>query len=74
MGRGRAVLLPKFNDLTKKDKYRLITCLITMYKNFTAVMTEIMTKYLKLNNLWDEQQKGARSTIMGIAANLIVDC
>ena len=73
LGKGRTVLLPKSNDLTKKDKYRPITCLITMYKNFTAVMADIMTKHLKKNNLWDEQQKGTRNNIMGTADNLLVD-
>ena len=48
LGRGRTVLIPKSNDLTKTDKYRPITCLITMYKNFTAVMADIMTEHLKL--------------------------
>ena len=73
LGRGRTVLIPKSNDLTKTDKYRPITCLITMYKNFTAVKVDIMTEHLKLNNLWDEQQKGTRSNIMGTADNLLVD-
>ena len=50
LGRGRTVLIPKSNDLTKTDKYRPITCLITMYKNFTAVMADIMTEHLKLIN------------------------
>ena len=44
-----------------------------MYKNFTAVMADIMTEHLKLNNLWDEQQKGIRCNIMGTADNLLVD-
>ena len=44
-----------------------------MYKNFTAVKAEIMVEHLKLNNLWDEQQKGTRSNIMGTADNLLVD-
>ena len=73
LGRGRTVLIPNSNDLTKTDKYRPITCLITIYKNFTAVMADIMTEHLKLNNLWDEQQKGTRSNIMGTADNLLVD-
>ena len=51
LGRGRTVLIPKSNDLTKKEKYRSITCLITMYKNFNAIMADIMTKNLKKNNL-----------------------
>ena len=32
-----------------------------------------MTEHLKKNNLWDEQQKGTRSNIMGTADNLLVD-
>ena len=47
LGRGRTVLIPKSNDLTKKEKYRPITCLITMYKNFAAIMADIMTEHLK---------------------------
>ena len=73
LGRGRTVLILKSNDLTKKDKYRPITCLITMYKNFTAIMADTMTEHLKKNNLWDDQQKGTRSNIMGTADNLLVD-
>ena len=73
LGRGRTVLIPKSKDLTKTDKYRPITCLITMYKNFTAIMADIMTEHLKLNKLWDEQQKRTQSNIMGTADNLLVD-
>ena len=47
LGRSRTVLIPKLIDLTKKDKYRPITCLITMFKNFTAIMANIMTEHLK---------------------------
>ena len=47
LGRGRTILITKYNDLTKKDKYKLITCLITKYRNFTAVMGKIMTEHLK---------------------------
>ena len=72
-GRGRIVPIPKSNDLTKKDKYRPITCLITIYKNFTAVMADIMIEHLKTNILWDGQQKGSQSNIMGTADNLLVD-
>ena len=56
LGRGRIVLLPKSNDMTKIDIYRSITCLIIMYKNLTVVMAEIMIEDLKLNNFWDDQQ------------------
>ena len=73
LGGGRTVLIPKSNDLTKKDKYRPITCLITICKNFTAVMAEIMTEHLKTTYWWDEQQKGTRSNIMETADNLLVD-
>ena len=73
LGKGRTVLMPKTNALTQKDKYRPITCLITMYKNFIAKMADIMTEHLKKNNLWDEQQKETRSNIMGTADNLLVD-
>ena len=70
LGRGRTVLISKSNDLTKKDKCRLTACFITKYKNFIAVIAEIMTKHLKKNNLWDEHQKGTRNNIMGAVKNL----
>ena len=70
---GFSTVLPRSNDLTKTDKHRPITCLITMYRNFTAVMAEIMTEHLKVNNLWDEQQKGTRSNIMRTADYLLVE-
>ena len=44
-----------------------------MYKNFTAIMTDIITEHLKKNNLWDGQQKRTRSNTMGTADNLLVD-
>ena len=44
-----------------------------MHKNFSAIMANIMNEHLKKNNLWDEQQKGTRSNIMGTADNLLVD-
>ena len=73
LGRGTTALIPQSSDLMKTDKYRPITCLITMYKNFTAVIADIMIKHLKLNNLGDELQKGTRSNIVGTADNLLVD-
>ena len=73
LGRCRTVIILMSHDLTKKDKYRFIKCLFTMYKNFTAVMAEILTEHLK-NNLWDEQQKGIRRKISGQLSLLVDRC
>ena len=44
-----------------------------MYKNFTAVLAEIMTEHLKTNKFSDEKQKGTRRNIIRAADNILFD-
>jgi hypothetical protein len=73
LGEGRTVLIPKTNDLSKVEKYRPITCLNTLYKLLTCVLSEDIQDHLMKNKIWDDQQKGTRKGILGTMDNLLVD-
>ena len=53
--RGRTVLIPKEGSTGKPDQYRLITCLNTMYKLLTGMMTAILMKHVVDKNLLPEE-------------------
>ena len=46
---GRAILLPKSEDLCSKRNYRPVTCLNTCYKLFTSMIATIVAKIVGTN-------------------------
>ncbi|CAH2021123.1 unnamed protein product, partial [Acanthoscelides obtectus] len=70
MTSGITYLLPK-TKVSSKDpsKYRPITCLPTIYKIFTSIISEKIYSHLERNNLLDEEQKGCRKDPEGVKNN-----
>ena len=56
---GRAVLLPKTNDLIDEKNYCPITCLNTSYNLLIGLVGKYMREHTMENNIWDEEQLGA---------------
>ncbi|KAF2898175.1 hypothetical protein ILUMI_08001, partial [Ignelater luminosus] len=55
---GTTYLRPKSEDTTKAINYRPITCLPTLYKNMTAVVSNRLFEYLYNNDIVPKEQKG----------------
>jgi hypothetical protein len=49
--KGNAYLIPKDNDTSNRSKYRPITCLVTLYKFITAIITRKIYNHLHANNI-----------------------
>jgi len=70
---GRTVLLSKTNRLNVVSEYRPITCLNTIYKIYTGVLSVYMKDHAIKNNLWDDGQLGAMEGVLGTVDQLLVD-
>ena len=57
---GVTFLIPKSEDTENSKNHRPITCLPTMYKVLTSVITERAYIFLESNNLLPKVQKGCR--------------
>ena len=71
--RGRTVLIPKEGSTGSPDQYRRITCLNTMYKLFTSVLTRILMHHVSSKNLLPVEQKALRSKTRGCLDALVID-
>ena len=66
MVKGITYLIPKTPQPTADPaRYRPITCLPTIYKLLTSIISEKLYKHLELNHLLDEEQKGCRKGSRG---------
>ncbi|XP_044760829.1 uncharacterized protein LOC123318276 [Coccinella septempunctata] len=70
---GVTYLLPKGENKQDPAQYRPITCLPTLFKILTALITEKITNHLKVNHLMTEEQKGSRRGVLGCKEQLVVD-
>ena len=60
---GITYLLPKTEETQQPNKFRPITCLPTIYKRTTRIITTEVSNHLETNNiLSDEQTSGKRNT------------
>ena len=55
---GVTYLLPKSNETSVPKNYQPITCLPTMYKILTSIITERTYNFLDNNNILPRKQKG----------------
>ena len=70
---GATYLLPK-NDETKNPmNYRPITCLPTMYKILTSILSARAYKHLTSNNLLPVEQKGCSKGSYGCKGQLLIN-
>ena len=70
---GVTYLLPKSEDTKNPKNYRPITCLTTMYKLLTSILTERMYVYLENNSILPNEQKGCKRNSYGCKDQLLID-
>ena len=71
--RGLTFLIPKSNDTNESKNYRPITCLPTMYKTLTSIITDRIYLYLEENRLLPNEQKGCKRGSYGCKDQLLVN-
>lgn len=57
---GKTYIKPKSEETENPANYRPITCLPTLYKIITSIITNIIDKHTSINNIIAEEQKGCR--------------
>ena len=57
---GLTFLIPEFNDTREAKNYRPITCLPTMYKTLSLIITDRTYVHLKDSGLLGSEQKGCK--------------
>ena len=70
---GKTFLIPKTNRLDLPSEYRPITCLNTIYKVFTGLIAGYLKDHLMTNEIWDQEQTGAREKVLGTIDQLLID-
>ena len=70
---GVTFLIPNFEDTRNSKNYRLITCLPTMYKALTSIITERAYIFVESNNLLPKVQKGCRRRSYGCKDQLLIN-
>lgn len=70
---GKTFIKPKSPDTQDPANYRPITCLQTLYKFITAIISEKINKHLTINNILTEEQKGCRKGSQGCKEQLVID-
>lgn len=70
---GNTYLKPKDEDTMDPAKYRPITCLPTLYKLLTSIISQKINLHLTQNNIIAEEQKGCRKGSRGCKEQLAID-
>nr|AAA92147.1 reverse transcriptase [Bombyx mori] len=70
---GITYMIPKGDFSIEASQYRPITCLPTIYKILTTVITKKINSHIEHNNILAEEQKGCRRGHMGCKEQLIID-
>lgn len=70
---GKTYIKPKNSDTQNPANYRPLTCLPTLYKIITSLITHKIEKHLTQNNILTEEQKGCRKKCQGCKEQLIID-
>ena len=74
MGTGRTVLIMKDKEKgAVVENYRPITCLPTMWKLLTSILSEELYEHLEKNKLLPIEQKGCRKASRGTKDQLLID-
>ncbi|CAG4958012.1 unnamed protein product [Parnassius apollo] len=66
-------LVPKYQDTTDPSKYRPITCLPTIYKTLTSILSSRITRHLELNQVMSRAQNRCRGGGRGTKEPLLID-
>jgi len=70
---GMTTLIHKKGDRTEPSNYRPITCLPTIYKLFTGLLSEAMWVHINSNSIISEEQTGCTPKRGGCMDQLLVD-
>ena len=70
---GITYIKPKCQQTQDPSNYRPITCLPTLYKIITAILTHKIDTHLQVHNILTEEQKGCRKKNQGCKEQLIID-
>lgn len=70
---GKTYIKPKNQETRNPANYRPITCLPTLYKIITAIITQKIDKHLTQCNILTEEQKGCRKNSQGCKEQVIID-
>ena len=70
---GVTFLIPNFEDTRNSKNYRLITCLPTMYKALTSIITERAYIFVESNNLLPKVQRRCRRRSYGCKDQLLIN-
>ena len=73
MTTGRTTLIFKSGEENKAKNYRPITCLLTMYKLTTLIVTERVYQHVIANNILPFEQKGCTREARGCKEQLMLD-
>lgn len=71
--RGTTILLPKDNNTSNPSKYRPITCLSSLYKILSSIITAFVWTHCEQNGILTEEQKGCKKNTRGCKDHAIVD-
>lgn len=70
---GKTYIKPKSEDTQNPANYRPITCLPTLYKIITSLITQKIDNHLTQNDIILEEQKGCRKNSRGCKEQIIID-
>jgi hypothetical protein len=73
MTKGKTILIPKDENTEDTSKFRPITCLPTVYKIFTSVITQKIYQHIETHNIISEKQKGCRKNSRGCKEQIVID-
>ena len=73
MATGVTYLLPKAGQTDNPKNYRLITCLSTVYKILTSILTERTYTFMEQNELFPLEQKGCKRGSYGCKDQLLIN-
>ncbi|XP_045463748.1 uncharacterized protein LOC123673305 [Harmonia axyridis] len=70
---GNTIMIPKGETTQDPERYRPITCLPTVYKILTGVLTRHISRHVSKNNIPSKEQGGCRGDTRGCKELLITD-
>jgi hypothetical protein len=73
MTKGKTILIPKDENTEDTSKFRSITCLPTLYKIFTSVITQKIYEHIETHNIISEEQEGCRKNSRGCKEQVILN-